>query len=262
MKYRLMIVIVALAAASCGSSSDKTAAVVVPHVFDLNVDPAAAIVPADPSRTNVLPADQLREVIDRDLAWHGVTLAKLMQEARRGTVDVQDWVDQLVSNTADLTGAIGLAYGRDAARAFNQQWAQHTQFLVDYAVAISNGDTSAANEAKDNLTNYTQDSGTFFATVTSGGLAASAVTELLATHVAHMIAMIDADQAGDPTIAVAAAVSDASYLATIGQALSSAIAAQQPTVFPGSTDTAPAALCSNSSAEPTPRSPSSPGAST
>jgi len=237
------LALVALAS-SCSSGNSASTALQVPHVFDLNVDPANAVKPIDPARTNVLAADQLRGVLEQDLAWHGITLSKVMQAARRGATDVQPWIDQLVSNTADITGAIGLVYGQVAARAFNQQWAQHTQFLVNYAVAVGKGDKAAATDARENLANYTADSGSFFSTATSGALPADAVAQMLSTHVQHMMAMIDADQIGDVTTSVATAVKDGSYLFTIAQTLSTAIAAQFPSVFPGSTDTPLAAYCS------------------
>ena len=93
------------------------------------------------------------------------------------------WIEELVANTDDITAAVGLVYGPVGARAFNQQWAQHTQFLVDYAVAISRGDDAAATLAREQLQIYAEDSGSFFATATTGGLPADAVRELLDTHV-------------------------------------------------------------------------------
>ena len=85
-------------ASSCSSGNSASTALQVPHEFDLNVDPANAVKPIDPARTNVLAADQLRGVLEQDLAWHGITLSKVMQAARRGATDVQPWIDQRVSN--------------------------------------------------------------------------------------------------------------------------------------------------------------------
>ena len=64
------------------------------------------------------------------------------------------WIDQLVQNTEDLTLAVGLIYGPVGARAFYQQWAQHTQFLVDYAVAVGQDNDPAADEARAHLADY------------------------------------------------------------------------------------------------------------
>ena len=230
--------------AACGSEAAKTAPFSVPHVYDLNVDPAKGIAEVDPNRGQVVTAEQLRNLLDQQLAWHGLTLVEVMRAARADRAEVQVWIDQLTQNTADLTATVGLAYGPVAARAFNQQWAQHTQFLVDYAVAIGQKNKSAAEQARSALVDYAHDSGSFFSTATGGILPAGAVQDLLNTHVAHMLTMIEADQAGNVAGTVDAAVTDSAYLSTIAKGLSTAIAQQNPTWFPGATDTPLAALCS------------------
>ena len=232
------------ALASCRDDAGTVAPFVVPHVYDLNVDAAAGIAEVDPARGLVVTAEQLRNLVDQQLAWHGVTLVEVMRAARVGRGDVQVWIDQLTQNTTDLTNTIGLAYGPTAARAFNQQWAQHTQFLVDYALAVGQHDADAARKAARALADYAHDSGHFFFTATAGGLPAAAVEDLLTTHVGHMVSMIDADQAGDRASTVGSAVADSSYLSTIANGLSTAIATQNPSWFPGPTDTPLAALCS------------------
>jgi hypothetical protein len=230
--------------AGCGADDENTARFAVPDVYNLNVDPAKDVAEIDPARGAVLTAEQLRNLLDQQLAWHGITLIEVMRAARTDRDDVQVWIDQLTENTATITATIGVAYGPVAARAFNQQWAQHTQFLVNYAVAVGQDDKKAAAEARDALADYAHDSGSFFATATAGGLPATTVQDLLNTHIGHMLSMIDADQAGDTPGAVSSAVADSTYLSTIANGLSTAIAAQNPVVFPGSTDTPLAALCS------------------
>ncbi|MCU1364717.1 MAG: copper amine oxidase [Ilumatobacteraceae bacterium] len=230
--------------AACSSDAAKTAPFSVPHVYDLNVDPAQGIAPVDPNRGQVVTAEQLRNLLDQQLAWHGLTLVEVMRAARADRAEVQVWIDQLTQNTADLTATVGLAYGPVAARAFNQQWAQHTQFLVDYAVAIGQDDKKAAADARAELVDYAHDSGSFFSTATGGILPVTAVQDLLSTHVGHMLTMIEADQAGDVAGTVDAAVTDSAYLSTIANGLSTAIAQQNQTAFPGTTDTPLAALCS------------------
>ena len=226
-----------------GSASDSTGAVQVPHVYDFRLDAAAAVTPVDTTRTGVVPAPVLRGLLEQALMWHGISLTQVMRAAASDDPDIGAWVDQLTQNTLDITSAIGLVYGPDAARAFNQQWAQHTQFLVDYAVAIGDGDDDAADEAATELQQYATDAGTYFATVTAGALHAEALTELLNTHVEHMLAMVSSSHAGDLAAAVDVAVTDESHLASIGHVLSTAIVEQQPAAFPGSTETPEAAFC-------------------
>lgn len=229
-----------LTLAACGSD---TPAVAIPNVFSLEHDPTAAIDEPDPARTEVMRADMLRSQLERELTWHGITLTQVMRHAHAGDPAVQAWIEELTDNTDDLTAAVGLVYGTEEARAFYQQWAQHTQFLVDYAVAVSAGDTAAADRARARLAIYAADSGSFFADVTDGALPADAVQTLLDTHVAHMVGMIDAVERGDDGAALTSALDDNAYLAEIAAGLATAMASTQATAFPGTVDTPEAGYC-------------------
>ncbi|MFN8021980.1 MAG: hypothetical protein U0Q03_10675 [Acidimicrobiales bacterium] len=230
--------------AACGGD-DASAKVEIPHVFDLAHDPTSAIPDVDPAaRVDLMPADLLRSRLEKELTWHGITLVQVMRAAHEGDGSLDAWVSELTTNTDDLTAAIGVVFGRDEAFAFNQQWAQHTQFLVDYAVAIANGDDDGAAEARAKLEAYATDSGSFFATATDGGLPADSVRGLLSTHIDHMLSMIDAIDHGDTTAALDASLDDNTYLATIAQGLASAFSATDDDAFPGSIDTPEAVYCS------------------
>jgi hypothetical protein len=229
--------------AACGGD-DRSTSVEIPHVFDLAHDPTSAIAEGDPTAVDVMPADLLRSRLEKEFTWHGITLAQVMRAAHDGDGSLDAWVSELASNTDDLTAAIGVVFGRQEAFAFNQQWAQHTQFLVDYAVAIANGDDDAASEARSNLEAYATDSGSFFETATDGGLPADAVRGLLTTHIDHMFAMIDAIDQGDAPAALDASLDDNTYLSTIAQGLATAFSATGGDAFPGATDTPEAMYCS------------------
>lgn len=228
--------------AGCGGD-DRTQTVAVPNVFDLQHDPAADIAELDADRTDVLPAHTLRSVLERQLAWHGLTLVEMMRAARRNDPQLEAWIEAMADNTDDLVAAVGLVYGPVGARAFNQQWAQHTQFLLDYAIAVRDGDDSAASLAQDNLATYATDSASFFATATAGALPAEVVHDLLETHVGHMYDMLAADDAGDTTATLEAALQDNGYLLAIANGLATAMAGQQPEVFTGEVETDRSMFC-------------------
>jgi hypothetical protein len=231
-------------ASACGSDDgDGSSRVAVPFVFDLSVDPAANVAEVDPGRADVLPAATLRAVLERQLAWHGVTLVEMMRAARRNDPNLQTWIDALADNTSDLVQAVGLVYGPVGARAFNQQWGQHTQFLLDYADAVRDGDHDAADLAKSNLQTYATDQGSFFQTATAGGLPQAAVHDLLQTHIAHMYTMLAADERDDTAATLDAAILDGAYLLTIANGLSGAMSAQQPAAFTGSAETPTSMFC-------------------
>lgn len=228
--------------AACGT--DTPAAVAIPNVFDLSYDPTSAIPAVDPQRENVMSADRLRNQLEKEFTWHGITLTQVMRRAHAGDSSVQAWIEELTGSTDDITAVLGLVYGREAASAFNQQWSQHTQFLVDYAVAIAAGDADGADTAREQLSIYAIDSGSFFAEVTDNGLPADAVAGLLDTHVMHMIDMIEAVDRGDVPDALDVAIEDNEYLATIAQGLATAMVATQGRAFPGTIETPEALYCS------------------
>lgn len=228
--------------AACGD--DAATKVEVPEVFDLAHDPAAEIPEIDAARTDVLPAAALRGALEDALTWHGITLVQVMRGARSDDPEVSDWIGALTANSDAITQAVGLVYGPVGARAFSQQWAQHTQFLTDYASAIGNDDEAAAAAALASLRTYAHDSGSFFSTATAGGLPADTVRGLLDTHIDHMIAMIHAAADGRDEASLDAALADNSYLTDIAGALAGGIAAQFPAVFSGPLATPDSAFCS------------------
>jgi hypothetical protein len=239
----------ALTLTACGSvvvacsDDDSAQSVAVPHVFDLRHDPAADIAEIDPNRTDVMPAGTLRAALERDLAWHGVTLGEMMRAARRSDPQLQAWIDAMAANTDDLVADIGLVYGPEGANAFDQQWAQHTQFLLDYAVAVRDGDDDAADLARSNLASYAADSGSFFETATGGALPADEVQQLLQTHIGHMYDMLAADAEGNRDGTLDASLQDNDYLLAIANGLATAIAGQYPDAFTGHIDTPTSNYC-------------------
>lgn len=176
---RSALAVVAVAGIAACTTPDER--IVVPLVYDLDHDPTTRIAEVDPDRGEVVPAEELRAILEAHLGWHGISVTQAMRAAADG--DADEWVAALVANTEDITAAVGLVYGPVAAGAFNQQWAQHTQFLIDVAVAEANGDRSAAVEALDHLEAYATDSGSFFGAATDDRLPATAVTDLLREHV-------------------------------------------------------------------------------
>jgi hypothetical protein len=238
----LTLTVCSSALVACGND-DPSSSVEVPHVFDMAHDAAAGIAVVDRERTDVLPAATLRSVLERDLAWHGVTLVEMMRAARRSDPQLQSWISAMAANTAELVADVGLVYGPVAARAFDQQWGQHTQFLLDYTVAVRDGNDAAASLARSNLATYASDSGSFFQTATDGGLPADEVEQLLQTHIGHMYDMLAADAEGDRDGTLAASLQDNDYLLAIANGLATAMADQQPDAFTGHIDTATAEYC-------------------
>jgi hypothetical protein len=242
-RVRSIVAITSLAFVGACTSATATTPV-VPRIYDLSADPAAQIAEVDPDRGAVVPASELRLLLDGLMEWHGIALVQVMRTAQSNDDGVDVWLGELDRNTVELTNAVGLVYGPVGARAFNQQWAQHMQFLIDYASGVGRGDDDAIDLARAQLRDYTRDNGSFFATATAGRLPSEAVTELLDTHVGHMIEQLDAFSTGDTPQSSALSIRDHQYLYGIAGALAGALADQQPQAFPGQTASEQTEFCS------------------
>ena len=89
---------------------------------------------------------------------------------------------------ADLVGSVA----PDQREAFLELWRNHIGFFVDYAVAIAQGDSAAADEAQANLDQYQEQAGAFFEQVTGGAIPAQAVVDSLEGHIETLNGAIEA----------------------------------------------------------------------
>jgi hypothetical protein len=237
-----VVLVGTLVGSACGAGDE--ARTEIPQVYDLDHDPAAGIAPVSAERRDVLSAAQLRLVLEDLFVSHGITLVQSMQAAVRADDGADVWIDELVANTDEITAAVGVVYGPVGADAFHQQWAQHTQFLVDYADALRRGSTSDADEARARLASYAADSGSLLSTALDGALSATDAETLLTVHVDAMLAQIESYHEGDVAGAAEFAVADNAHLVGVAGALSGAFAAQQPEAFPGAADDPLTLVCS------------------
>ena len=200
--------------------------------FDLRDDPAKAIPPVDPARADVAPSAVLHQLLDALLSEHSALAVHLMRAVVDGGPADRDAVTKaLAANTKSLTGAIGLVYGPDGARAFDQLWKQHIQFFANYAAATSK---SARTKALADLHDYQTDFSSFTATATEGLAPLEAVLGLLHTHVEQFTTQSDAYRDHDYVAAVQHQHEAREHMYQIAAALAGAIATQQPEAFPAS----------------------------
>ncbi|WP_193311333.1 copper amine oxidase [Georgenia satyanarayanai] len=97
----------------------------------------------------------------------------------------------LDANSVALSEAVGSLAGPEQGEAFLGLWREHIGYFVDYAVAVSTGDTEAADAALTELDAYRGEAGAFFEEISGGELPADAVAEGLAMHVQTLAGAID-----------------------------------------------------------------------
>jgi len=136
----------------------------------------------------------------------------------------------LDANSDAVTAAIAGVYGPEAGTAFAPLWKKHIGFLVDYTTAIGAKNQAKADEAINNLLQYTQDFGAFINSA-SPKLSKDSVAGLIKTHVFTLKDAIDAQAAKDWTKAYTRERTAADHMATIANGLATAIVAQFPAKF-------------------------------
>ncbi len=227
------VIALALTAAACGSSSssaDKPA----------KVSSTSSAAPAKSATVaSATGAATLRAGLTGLLTEH-VELASLATGAAlRGDMDAFNLYAAALngptdSNTADLTAAITSAYGADTGKAFDGLWRSedHIPQFVAYTQAVAKGDDAGKQAALDKLTAYATTFGDTLHQVNSN-LPADAVTADIVMHAKTLVAVIDAQKAGDQTAVFAALTPAVAHMADTAKTLAVATATKFPDKFDG-----------------------------
>ena len=141
------------------------------------------------------------------------------------------------SNTADLVAAIGSAYGPDVQKAFDGLWRseKHIPQFVAYTQATAKGDKAGQDAAVTQLKAYAKE---FGATINSVNdkLPADVVEGAIVQHATELIAVINAQKAGDQPAVYSALRTAYSHMAHTAEALAGGTVAKFPDKFDGTVD--------------------------
>jgi hypothetical protein len=188
---------------------------------------AAPTAAQDPSEA---PATQLRVALDRVLAEHAFLIVEVMHTGLTPNAEFEAAGDALDANTNDLVAAITSVYGKAAGDAFAEQWRNHIGFIVDYARALNDKDTSSAQLADSQLRKYVTD----FSALLAGAVAlpAATVEGLIREHVEQLeqVASFETSRFGEAYPAIRETYA---HMFMIGDGLATAIVAQSPDKFTG-----------------------------
>jgi hypothetical protein len=188
---------------------------------------AAPTAAQDPSEA---PATQLRVALDRVLAEHAFLIVEVMHTGLTPGPEFQAAGDALDENTDELAAAIQSVYGKDAGDAFAEQWRNHIAFIVDYARALNDKDSAAAQLADSQLSRYVTD----FSALLAGAVALpqATVEGLIREHVEQLeqVASFETSRFGEAYPAIRETYA---HMFMIGDGLATAIVAQSPDKFTG-----------------------------
>ena len=136
------------------------------------------------------------------------------------------------SNTSDLVDAITSVYGEDVGAAFDGLWRSedHIPAFVAYTQAVAAGDEAGKQAAVERLTSYAKTFGETMASV-NPNLPADVVEEAITMHATTLLAVIDAQKAGDPANVVELLREAVHHMSGTADALASATVKQFPDKF-------------------------------
>ena len=136
------------------------------------------------------------------LGQHSVLAADLMRSRIRGDDDFAQAANAaLGKNTTAMTALIGQLFGQATADKFSPMWSEHIVALFAYAGALAAHDNAALKTARDELVEYEEQLGDFFAGASHGRLPKSAARAAIVQHVGHLTGQADAYAAKDYTTA-------------------------------------------------------------
>lgn len=138
------------------------------------------------------------------------------------------------SNTASIVAAVGSVYGSDVQTAFDGLWRSegHIPAFVAYTQAVAADDQAAKDKAVADLTEYAKTFGETMNSVNEN-LPANVVEEEITMHATTLIAVIDAQKAGDRTTEAQALREAVHHMSGTAQALAAATVAKFPDKFAG-----------------------------
>jgi hypothetical protein len=136
------------------------------------------------------------------------------------------------SNTSDIVGAIGSAYGDEVGTAFDGLWRSegHIPGFVAYTQAAAKGDAAGKARAVESLLGYAKTFGETMNQV-NDNLPAAAVEEEIKGHATTLIAVVDAQAAKDPAKAASSTREAAHHMSATAKVLAEATVAKFPEKF-------------------------------
>lgn len=205
------------------------------HMYMISKGLSTAIADQFPEEFNhtdpATPAADLRSDLNYLFSEHAGLAVIAMQNGIDGADDFEASAGALDNNTADLTSAVSSIYGEEAGMQFEQLWAEHIGYFVDYVYATAEEDAAAQEEALNNLEMYKEEFAAFMETATDGNLPAEALEENLEMHVNQLISGFEAYTDGDYQMAYDQTREAYHHMFMTSQALSGAIVTQMPDAF-------------------------------
>jgi hypothetical protein len=236
------LAMVALLGAACGDDNDEAAAPATDQTAQGGQAATSAAKGVDTG------AATLRAGLTDLLSEHVYLAALATGAALRGdNAGFESFANALNgptdSNTSDLVAAIGSVYGPEVGKAFDGLWRsdKHIPQFVAYTQATAKGDTAGQDAAVTQLKAYAKEFGATLNSV-NDKLPAEVVEGAIVEHATELIAVINAQKAGDQTAVYQSLRAAYAHMGHTAQALAGGTAAKFPEKFDGTVDSKAADL--------------------
>lgn len=144
-----------------------------------------------PGTVEYTPREQLSNAFAMLMGEHVELAVDAMRAAVNGDAEFEAAAGALNANTTAVTDAMSSLFGDDAARRFNELWADHIDLFVDYTAARAADDQAGMTQARDEFDDVISQFGTVLSDLADGGLTADAIDKVLTMHENHLMDQID-----------------------------------------------------------------------
>ncbi|HEU4488568.1 MAG TPA: hypothetical protein VFS38_04720 [Actinomycetota bacterium] len=120
------------------------------HMFPTGKALAGGLAVHHPGESSVAlenPAHSLKSALSLLLGEHVELLVEATRSGVRGSREFKYAAKALDRNTEDLTESVRALFGRKNARRFNDIWADHIDYLMDYTIGKAGGNEKAQRKA-------------------------------------------------------------------------------------------------------------------
>jgi hypothetical protein len=167
------------------------------HGFEMGGALAGALLPADAVKALQTPTLRLRAAFTQLLGEHVSLVVASMRASTGDAGDLEALGSALNGNTVDMASAIDSLFGGQAARGFQDLWADHVDALMAYTAAATQDDDAARDRAVTTLRSFERSLGTFLSGAIESRIGADALTRALLMHDRMLVEELDAFAARD-----------------------------------------------------------------
>jgi hypothetical protein len=202
------------------------------HAYGMGLTLAGALMPEKVTAPLRNPSVRLRSELTRLLGDHYALLLAMSRSATTGPADFASMSQALNANMLEMTAAVDVVFGTEAAKTFRPLWAEQVDQLAAYNTAVVRHDAAAQEQARTALQSARLSLARFLSAATEGRLPPAALVQDFGSRHDEVLAEFGAYTAGSyaQAYALSAWIAESSYVSAqrLAGGISAAAAARLP----------------------------------